>query len=74
LAETDEVQKYLEEINSDFFIEFLNKHSAGTSQTLEQQTHHHHFVKAEYQPEEGVVWFRCSCGVCMVYVDENYEE
>lgn len=66
-----ELQKFLDEINSDFFVQFHNEHAPETIFSLEQRTHHHVFAEKEAAyPEEGVVECVCSCGVKIYFVEE----
>lgn len=66
-ASKAEVQRFEEQINSDYFIELHNNTASATIYSLKQRTHHHHFAQYEHE-EEGVVAFACACGVKMLYV------
>lgn len=68
----DKLKAFVKEINSDFFIRFLNANVPDTSYSLVQRTHHHHFVEVENPyPEEGVMLFGCVCGVRTYYIEDD---
>jgi hypothetical protein len=69
--EEQKIQEFVDQINSDFFVRFMNANAPSPLFSLEQSKHHHHFVQADYQPEEGVLEFVCSCGVKMYYVSDE---
>lgn len=73
MAKTKEeaINAFVYEINSDHFINFLNTHAPETSYSLEQRTHQHHFSEATEQPEKGVLYFTCSCGVKTIYIEDE---
>ena len=65
------IKAFVYEINSDYFVKSLNELVPETSYSLEQRTHHHHFSEANDQPEEGVLYFACSCGVKTIYIEDE---
>ena len=69
-----EADKFLYDINSDYYVEFLNSHAPDTLFTLEQRTHHHVFSEIQDYPEEDVRGFVCTCGVKTFYVEEDIDD